>query len=211
MLNTEYLYSLLTALPPNLKEIENELQNNNYSSEEVTLIACNFCEECFCEYTDFIEEHNREPLEHEIHTSYVYDICKLLLEYGLNPNLILGEKYSETNIMYEVYWITKPYVAADVLKLLLEYGGNPMLLYEDKPFYNMVDFDISFDITEGYYIEDWYKIKFDCRFHFWLVLLAAVAEEGAEEKKYIHHEDYIPVITKRDEHQWDIGVQKANK
>ena len=209
MPNTEYLYSLLNALPPNLEEIENELQNNNYSSEEVTSAACKFCEGCFMEYTDFIEEYGKEPLEYEIHTSYVYDICKLLLKYGLNPNLVLGEKYSETNIMYEIYWITKPYVAADVLRLLLEHGGNPMLLYDnDEPFFHLVDVDIWFDISEGYYAEDWYKIKFDCRFHFWLVLLAAVAEEGSKEKKYINHEEYMPVITQKDEHSWDIGVRK---
>ena len=211
MTNAEYLCSLLSVLPPNLEEIEKELKSKNYSSEEVTEAACEFCRECFLEYTDFIDAHNREPYKNEIHSSYVYDICKLLLEYGLDPNLVLGEKFSETNIMYEVYWITKPYVAADTLRLLLEHGGNPMLIFDDEPFYHMVDLDIWFDVTEGYYTDPWYKVKFDCIFHFWLVLLGAVAEEGSDEKNYINHEDYIPAITKTDEYNWDIGVKKKNK
>ena len=138
----------------------------------------------------------------------MYDICGLLLKYGLDPNLIIGEKYDEDNIMYRVYWITKPYVAADTLRLLIEHGGNPMLILEDRPLCDEVEFDIWYDITEGYYLEDWYKTKFDCRFHFWLVLISAVSEEGSDEKEYINHENYIPVITKTDEYYWDIGVKK---
>ena len=208
MTKAKHLYSLLCALPPDLKKIEEELKSKNYSSVDVTQAACEFCEECFGEYTDFIDEHSRDPYDYEIHTSYVYDICKLLLNYGLDPNLILGEKYSETNIMYELFWITKPYVAADTLRLLLDHGGNPMLIFEDEPLYNMVEFEIWFDVTEGYYIEPWYKVKFDCRFHFWLVLLSMVSEKGSVEKEYIHHENYFPVITKTDDGHWDIGVKK---
>lgn len=208
MTKTEYLYSLLNSLPPDLEEIDEELKGKNYSPEEITLATCEFCKECFSEYTDFIDEYNREPLEHESHSSYVYNICKLLLKYGLDPNLVLGEKHSETNIMHELYWITKPYVAADTLRLLLAHGGNPKLIFDDEPFYNMVDFDIWFDIANGYYVEPFYKIKFDCRFHFWLVLRSAVAEKGSDEKKYINHEHYVPAITKTADGHWNIGVEK---
>ena len=76
MTKAKYLYSLLCALPPDLKKIEEELKSKNYSSVDVTQAACEFCEECFGEYTDFINEHSREPYDYEIHTSYVYDICK---------------------------------------------------------------------------------------------------------------------------------------
>lgn len=207
MTNAEYLCSLLEALPPDFEKIENELKSKKYSSQEVTTAACVFCYGCFDEYTDFIDEHGREPLEHEIHTSYVYDICGLLLKYGLDPNLIVGGKYDEDNIMYRVYWITKPYVAADTLRLLIEHGGNPMLILEDRPLCDRVEFDIWYDITEGYYLEDWYKTKFDCRFHFWLVLLGAVAQEG-HERQYLNHENYEPVITKTDEHHWNIGARR---
>ncbi len=208
MTDTERLFSLLTALPPNLTEIEEELKSKNYSSQDVTLAACRFCEECFLEYTDFIEFHKREPLEHEIHTSYVYDICSLLLKYGLDPNLVLGEKHSSTNIMYEVYWITKPYVAADTLRLLLAHGGDPMLMFEGEQLYYMVDFDVWFDVDERCYNKDWYKIKFDCRFHCWLVLHSAVSEEESIEKDYINHENYVPFITETDNGKLEIGATK---
>ena len=71
-----------------------------------------------------------------------------------------------------------------------------MLIFEDEPLYNIVEHGIWFDITEGYYIEPWYKVKFDCRFHFWLVLLSAVSEEGSDEKEYINHENYIQMVRK---------------
>ena len=208
MTNTEYLCSLLNTLPPDLMKIENELKSKSYSSKEVTLAACIFCEECFLEYTDFIDEHKREPLEHEIHSSYVYDICKLLLKYGLDPNLVFGEKNFEFNLMYEIYWITKPYVAADTLRLLLAHSGDPMLPFDNEPLYDMVNFDIWFDITEKYYLEPSYAVKFDCRFHFWLVLLGSVSKEGSQEQQYLNHEDYIPEITKTDKYHWDIGVKR---
>lgn len=83
-----------------------------------------------------------------------------------------------------------------------------MLVFEDEPLYNMVDFDIWFDITEGYYLKPWYTVKFDCRFHFWLVLIGVMAEEGNEEQQYLNHKDYMPAIRKTDEYHWVIGVQK---
>ena len=185
----EYLYSLLSALPPDFTEIEKELKTNNYSSKEVTLVACRFCKDCFDEYTDFVDENFREPLDCEIHSSYVYDVCKLLIKYGLDPNLVMHNDGEETNIMFEIYWITKPYVAADTLRLLLENGGNPYLEFENVPFIYTVDHDFWYDVAEKYYDEAFYTVKFDCRFHFWLVMRGADAA-NEQEKNYLNHHMY---------------------
>lgn len=208
MADYKKLYSLLCALPPDLNAIEQDLINSHYTAEDVTLAACEFCnEQCFCEYTDFIEAHSREPLEEEIHTSYVYAICELLLKYGLNPNMVLGEKLSETNLMFELKFIDKPYVAADTLRLLIMHGADPLTELEDNSVYNSADFDIWFDVTEGYYKEDFYATRFDCKFHYWLVLLGAVAKEEEYKKNYLNHENYSHVITRTDKDRWEIGVK----
>lgn len=97
MKNIDYLLSLLNELPPDLNKIENELKNNSYTAEEVTTVACYFAESCFIECRRFKEEHNRVPLDEELHSTHIHNICKHLLKYGLDSNMVVGEKYSEYN------------------------------------------------------------------------------------------------------------------
>lgn len=173
----ETLFHLFMELPPNLKDIERVLNDNRCTNKCISESFCKFAEECFCEYSGFIEQHNRKPLNEEIHSTYIFPLCKLLLKYGLDPNYVFGEKNDESNIMYQIYWIDKPYVAADTLKLLLDNGGNPLLEVDNESIWRMVDFDIWFDVTHGYAEEQYYKIKFDCRIHFWLVLRGFLSHE----------------------------------
>lgn len=97
----EYLLSMLMELPPKLDMIEKELQEKEYTAEEVTLSVCKVAENCFLECRDFEEEFKRKPNKEDIHSFYIYKICELLLNYGLNPNLII----EDTNIMYELRYI----------------------------------------------------------------------------------------------------------
>ena len=167
---SETLYQLFMELPPNLEDIKRTLDNNSYTSESISETFCKFAEECFCEYTEFIEKNKRKPKDDEIHSTYVFPLCELLLKYGLDPNYVFGEKNDESNIMYEVYWIDKPYVAADTLRLLLENGGNPLLEVDSESIWHLSDFDIWFDVSHGYAEEKHYMLKFDNRVHYWLVL-----------------------------------------
>ena len=205
MQNYESLLTLMSELPPDLSKIEDELKKSTYTSEAVTAAACEFVDNGTRDYTDYIDDHGYAPKDEEINSTYIYDICKLLLGYGLDPNMILGEEYDQKNIMYGLYWQTKPYVAADTLRLLIEHGADPHLEFEYESIYNISDRGICFDITEGYANDPDYSIKFDCRFHFWLVLLATVSDDE-KDKKYIQHEKYDHVITRRDDSTWDIGV-----
>ena len=116
MKSIDCLLAILNELPPDFNKIETELKNNLYTAEEVTTIACYFTESCFLEYRDFTNEHNRSPLDEELHSTHIYDICKLLLKYGLDPNMVVGEKFSEYNIMNELRHIDKQYVGADTLR-----------------------------------------------------------------------------------------------
>lgn len=196
------LLNMFMELPPNFVCIEQLLKDEQLSSACISETFCSFAEKCFNEYNYFIDEHSREPLDDEIHSTYIFPLCELLLNYGLDPNYVFGEKYSESNIMYEIYWIDKPYVAADTLRLLLEHGGDPYLEIEYKSIWLMSDHDLCFDITEGYAFEDCYKMKFDCRFHFWLVLYGFL-----EDERFKEHDLYTYNIVQTDNHHWDLKVK----
>ncbi len=205
MNNIDYLLSLLNELPPDFDKIENELKINSYTPEEIATAACYFTESCFCEFRDFKEEHNRIPLDEELNSTYIYDICKLLLKYGLDPNMVVGEKYSEYNIMNEMRYIDKPYVGADTLRLLFENGGNPYNECDGFSLYHDIDFGIWFDVTDGYAEQDYYENMFDCNFHCYLVLQGFTADdENPEAVNFKNHEQYTYKLVKKDDNKWDL-------
>ncbi len=162
MSKTEYLLSMLMKLPPRLDVIEKELQATEYIAEEVTLAACKFADNCFLECRDFEEEFKRKPSKEEVHSSYIYEICKLLLKYGLNPNLIV----EDTNIMYELRYVDYEYIAAETLKLMLENSGKVDIDNGDEPLFLSLDFDIVFDVIE---LDN--KELFDKEFKFWILMI----------------------------------------
>lgn len=155
------LLSLLMELPPRFDVIENELKSNEYTPQEVTDAACRLAEECFLECRDFEETNNRKPETEEVHSSYIYEACKLLLSYGLNPNLVS----EEANIMYELSYIDNEDVAAKTIRLLLENGGSVDIYDGDESLFERIDFDIIFDITE------FGECAIKHRFKVWLVMI----------------------------------------
>ena len=199
------MFHLFMELPPRFNYIETLLSNHTYTCENINESFCEFVEECFCEYRDFIDKHGRKPSEEEIHSTYVFPLCKLLLKYGLDPNYVFGEMYSESNVMYQVYWIDTPYVAADTLRLLLEHGGDPNLLVDGESIWHLSDFDIWFDVLWGYAQDPQYSTQFDSRFHFWLVLRGFLS---SEEKAFKNHLLYTYNLVQLDKDHWDIQIVK---
>lgn len=200
---SETLYSLFMKLPPNLEEIKQILENNRCTRECVSETFCKFSEECFCEYSEFIVRHNRKPLDEEIHSTYIFPLCELLLKYGLDPNHVFGEKFDESNIMYQIYWIDKPYVAADTLKILLENGGNPLLEVDNESIWHLSDFDIWFDVLHRYAQREDYMLKFDSRFHFWLVLRGFLSNK---DETFKEHSLYTYNLVQIDKDNWDLQI-----
>ena len=200
---SETLFHLFMELPPNLDDIERVLEGNYCTKECIGETFCKFAEECFCEYSEFTERHNREPLDEEIHSTYIFPICELLLKYGLDPNYVFGEITDESNIMYEIYWIDKPYVAADTLRLLLENGGDPLLEVDGESVWQLSDFDIWFDVSHGYARQKEYLFKFDSCFHFWLVLRGYLSDEEA---KFKEHSLYTYNLVQIDKNHLDVQI-----
>lgn len=203
MSTSETLFRLFMELPPNFEDIERLLNDNNCNSECICESFCKFAEECFCEYSEFIEQHGRKPLDEEIHSTYVFPLCEFLLKHGLDPNYVFGEKNSESNAMYEVYWIDKPYVAADTLRLLLENGGNPLVEVDGESIWKISDFDIWFDVLYGYAQQENYMLKFENRFHLWLVLRGFMS---SDEEKFKDHSLYTYNLVQIDKDHWDVQV-----
>ena len=61
MNKTEHLLSMMMELPPKLEDIEKELKTDAYTTEEVTLAACKFTEQCFLECRDLKKRSDVNP------------------------------------------------------------------------------------------------------------------------------------------------------
>lgn len=211
MNNIEKLFSLLMGLPPSFVDIENELKNNDYTSEEITLVACKFAENCFCESRDFEDEHGRKPDVEEVHSSYIYSVCKLLLKYGLNPNLVVGDENNQTNIIYELRYVEHKYVAAETVRMLLENGGSTHIVVNGVSVFDELDYDVVFDVVE---LEN--KSMFDAEFKLWLMMIGYGAKmsdgkspleikEGYDISKFRYFENYSYSI-EFVEHDWFLHI-----
>lgn len=96
-----------------------------------------------------------------MHSNYIVDAIKLLLQFGLNPNIVIDDE----NVMWKAQYMDTPNVAPAVLQLLLEYGGSPnhFIETEQETLFEYLDFKVSYD---SYTHE--YRHVVQC----WLLLMA---------------------------------------
>ena len=173
--NGSKLYDLMLAIPPDLARIKQELESGVYTKDDVSMAATKFVdEECFCEepYGESVIGVFVEPvLVQGLHSTYLYDLIRLLLDYGLDPNA----EYDDTNIMEGMKYIENEYVGADTLSLLLEHGDDINLNVEEQRQANLIDYDVAFDAHEQYI-----RRRFDAMVHCWFVYLGygARLEDG---------------------------------
>ncbi len=201
---TEYILSMLMEMPPDFEKIEQELKKQDYTTEEITLAACKFAEECQFEGEYCREKNTKIRRKMKRHSPYLYKACELLLKYGLDPNLVLGERLSETNIMHELLWIDNGSVAAETLKLLLDNGGDLKLKVDDETLFEFVDFDIIYYVSE---CVD--KEKYDSRFKMWILMIGygALAGKGVCPVKLINQ---YPVENFKDFEKFTYKIVTSN-
>ncbi len=159
------LFERLAAIPPDFPAAEQLLQENPYSSQEITRIALAYAWECSREVCDFEQEHGvtfPAGICPGLHSTYIVEIIRLLLEHGLDPNDI----YDDENIMDRMQYIDNELLGADALRLLLEKGGDPDLNLPREPLFEAVDFDVFFAAIEQYN-----RPFFTSNVHCWMVLL----------------------------------------
>lgn len=189
------LFDLLMVIPPNLNAVEAFLHSEALTPSEVTRVGIEYADACFCDAHDYAEECTT-PLSPQVcpdlHSTYLYDIVKLLLQFGLEPNGV----YNDSNIMVALKYVSNEYIAADTLALLLEHGGDPRLSFDScMDMFIEHDFDVWFDAL------NWENRQgFASRVYSWMVMLGY----GARYKK---DQDFIQVFKEFDSDE-DFDLQK---
>ena len=161
------LYWLCARTDADLKAIEEYIDTNEVSPERITRVATMLVERFAFEEQDFIMEHEREPMPHELIITGWVELFDLFISKGLDPNLIVRESERlRYNIMHELFYMRNGNISLPILKKLLEIGGDPNLMLDDETLFDGVDFDIVFGAVEqedrGFYAT-WVM--------FWLLLL----------------------------------------
>lgn len=170
------LLELLMVIPPRFEAAESLMKEHNLSPDEVTRVGNIYAEKCFLDFGDYLAETYPEYRLSEmpipdgpvpVHSTYIYEVVELLLQFGLDPNAIYEEPYSYLNIMDSLKHIDNGYVAADTMGLLLEHGGDPNLSLDGETLFEMVDFDVWFGS-----VEQEMRWRYDSWVHLWMVLVA---------------------------------------
>lgn len=147
--------------PSNLGKIRELLNLREFAREELTELAIAFTEDCLGEYIDALDSEIEPVTIENMHSNYVVESIRLLLEFGLDPNIVIDD----ANAMWNAMWIDTPNIAATIMRLLLESGGDPNhhISAEHETLFEYIDFKVSCDE----YTHDYFHTV-QC----WLVLMA---------------------------------------
>jgi hypothetical protein len=180
ILNTDEqtLLGMLLAIPPRYEDARSWLTEKKMPAESASKVGISYAEKCFLDYGDTITEHNLsiQPNQHnkvphdvrsQLHSTYLYDVTKLLLEFGLEPNAVYETQSDQYNIMAQLLHIDNEYCAADTLALLLAHGGNPNLVVDGESIFEQIDFEIWFGS-----VEQCMRWRYDAWVHMWMVAVA---------------------------------------
>lgn len=159
------LFGMLTTLPPSFESAAHFLATEKFTSDEVTRVAIEYVDECFCEVSD-LTLINATPRSKEVvpdlHSTYIVDVIKFLLPHGMDPNGI----HEDCNIMDGLKYVDNEFLAADAMALLLEHGGNVNLVIDGEELFRSINFDIFFDAVEQYDRHHYASLV-----HLWMVLI----------------------------------------
>ena len=147
--------------PSHLDEIRNLLSLRDLTKVELADLAISFTDDCLCEYRDALDPEVESVTIENMHSNYVIEAIKILLEFGLDPNVV----FDYDNVLWNAMWIDAPNVAASLMRVLLENGGDPNHFkhYEHKTLFEYIAFKVSYDEYTYDYL---YTVQ--C----WLVLMA---------------------------------------
>ena len=160
---TQRILEEMLQLLPDMTGLRALLEGEKPTSEQLAMTANQFMEiGCWREVDEFVYAHGRQPEPAELHSTYIFSLMQLLLEYGLNPNLVIDGD----NVMEWMGFVDFPYVSADTMRLFMEHGGDVDLIIAGDTMFRHIDFDIVFGAIEQ---ED--RQYYDCQVHLWLVLI----------------------------------------
>ncbi len=126
------LITALSAIPPDMSTAKTILLEGQITREELAAVAAEVTEDCFLEcYSPW--RSKKSKCKADMHSYYILDTLRLLLEHGLDPNVTADDE----NVMWNVQNIDAPNVGAAALRLLLEHGGNLNL----EPYHSLACFE----------------------------------------------------------------------
>ena len=219
----ENLKSLCMQTPPDFEEIEHYIIDHGSTPDSLGQTLCKIILECADEHkiiygldpfnttNPVIDEvgnveylvQTHELTDEEkrnIHSSYIYELTKLFLKYGLVPNAIYDEY---ENVMDLLQFIGYEYVAADTLGLLLEHGGDPFLEIAGAVLFDELVFDVEFGALEMFD-----KKLYDAHVHYWMVMVGfgAQLDDGDQVEMY---SDYSFEMLK-DHKNYDYYIERTH-
>ena len=129
------LLKCLGEIPPVMENAEEILKNIEFDSKELAYAAAEVTDDYLYKEDFDGEEHNR---------SYIIEILKLFLKYGLDPNEITKDG---ENVMWSLAYMDDPDIVVFTARLLLENGANPnnMNRPESRSLIDFVVFDNVYD------------------------------------------------------------------
>ena len=175
--NEQAVLEQLLEIPPDFMAARNIIHEKNLNGESITKVGIRYTDECGFDVDDYYEE--TEPsvslLELEVfrecipglHSTYICDVMRFLLEFGLDPNGVFHSEFGNHNIMQELFFVENEYLGVDALVLLLENGGDPNLKIDGDSLF----IDTAFDIWFGS-VEQEARWLYDIWVHRWMVLVA---------------------------------------
>ena len=139
----EEIKSLFERVPNDFEKIEKLLSSRELTKEELAEIAISAVDNCFCEYQTACNPEYKDFNVEDMHSNSIVDGIRLLIKFGLDPNVIIDDD----SVMWNTMYIDAPGIAASVLKLLLENGGNPnhYMPSEKETIFDYIDFKVSYD------------------------------------------------------------------
>lgn len=90
---SEQLLNVLLNIPPDLSAAEKLLQQERFSSDELTKVAMRYADECFLDIADIFRTNPDDRISFAgfipppgvvpgLHSTHLYDVVKLLLNHG---------------------------------------------------------------------------------------------------------------------------------
>lgn len=154
----ERLKALFAEIPPRWAQIGDLFSRCEFTAKELAEAAVDVTDNCFDEYSQALDPSCPSVSVDRMHTLYVIPSLAILLEHGLDPNLVVDGE----NAMWVAQWINAPDIGAGALRLLLESGGDPNLVLDGESLFECVTYKVS---------EDDHDRDYFCLLQFWLVLM----------------------------------------
>lgn len=216
------LLELLWTIPPQFEEAKAYLDANQLSADEVTRVANIYADKCSRDLDDYIGERCPDdctmrdvPIPQgiisKIPSGHIYGVVALLLQYGLDPNVVYEADGRTYNIMRLIMSIDNEYIAADTMRLLLDNGGDPNLTAGIETIFECIDYDVWFGS-----VEQEIRWRYDAWVHVWMVLLAYGGEipgkgQMMEAFRERHSDDLFDLKKLRNHRDYFFGLSVENK